>query len=35
MKRVVTRLPLFRAGWIVCALITVALSASAQESLDA
>jgi len=35
MKRVVTRLRLFRAGWIVCGLIAVAVTASAQESLHA
>jgi uncharacterized protein (TIGR03066 family) len=35
MKGVVTGLRLFRAGWIVCTLVAVAVTASAQESLDA
>lgn len=35
MTCVVTRLRLFRAGWIVCALMAVALMASAEGTHDA
>jgi len=35
MKHAVGCLHLFRAGWITCALIAVAMTAAAQENLDA